>query len=97
MALKEMRIKGSMARIDALKAPFEDWCPREALVKFMQAHGELADAVTGGQFTAIKREGSAEGAFKVQLVAAELIATVRYSLRHGFGFRAEIDRKFRKS
>lgn len=97
MALMELRIKGGMARIDALKEPFEDWCPRGALVKVIQAHGDFADSVTGGQFTATKRVGDPDAAFNVQQAAADLTSAIRYALNDGFGIRAWFDRTFRKN
>lgn len=96
MMLMELRIKGCMARIDALKIPFEDWCARGPLIRFKNAHGEFVDAVTGGQFTAVRRDANAEAALKVQIAAADLIGAMRDALDESFGVRAWIDRKTRK-
>ena len=97
MALRELRIKGHLARVEALKSPFEDWCPRGAAIKFMNAHGELVDAVSGGSFTAPKRSADYQAAFRVQQAAAEVVGVVRYSLREGVGISAALDRVSRKS
>lgn len=96
MALLQVRIQGSVARIDALKEPFEDWCPKGALRRFMPRHGELVDAATGGQFTSREREADTQAALKVQTAAAELVGVIRNSLKQGIGFRARLDRAFSK-
>lgn len=96
LSLKQLKVRGSMARIDALKAPFEDWCTRGGLKRFASAHGDFIDIVSGGEFTAATRGSSPETAFRIQQAAADTVAAVRYSLRDGLGISAARDRLFRK-
>lgn len=96
MAFREIRIKGGLARLDALRTPFDGWWTHSAYKKLMDAHGEFIDATTGGDFTAMKREAQPETSFRVQQAAAEVVLVARNALKDGDGWAAWWERRSRK-
>lgn len=96
MKLSEVRIKGGLARLDALKLPIEDWCVRSDVKKFTDAYSHLANSISGGKFTSNKRTADEERAFQVQQASADLIGTIREVLRNGVTWRAFAERSITK-
>ena len=92
MDLKELRLRGGLYRLDALKLPLEEWCRKAELVGLLEAYGEFVDAVSGGKFDAKKRLADPARALEIQAVAADLVSSVRGVLRHGVTWKAAIKR-----
>ena len=92
LAAELIRVRGGIARLEALQVPFQRWCTRDDAITLEKRVGKFVSAISGGDFMKPIRKADLDRAMEVQATAADMISHLHECRAASSSIRATIAR-----
>jgi hypothetical protein len=92
LAAELIRVRGGIARLEALQVPFQYWCNRDHAITLEKRVGRFVSAISGGDFMKPVRKADLDRAMEVQATAAALISHLHDCRAAASSIRASVAR-----